>query len=160
VDARFPTLARDGYTITSPRSDRYNCVAWIARDPHRWWEPALDGGYWPRQVVEEALDAGDLPEYVKLFESWGFRECAGGSLERGMEKIAIYAEGADFQHVAYQRSDGSWSSKLGKLNDVRHHQTRSLAGPSAFEYPPVRLFMARPRRPHELAESETGLLMP
>jgi len=158
IDDRFPTLAHEGYTITSPRDDRYNCVAWIVRDLRRWWEPALDGGYWPRRVSEDELDAGDLPEYRRVFESVGFRECADGSLVEGQEKIAVYADGDSFQHVAYQRSDGSWSSKLGKLNDVRHGDTVCLSGSSPFEYPRVAHYMSRAREPHDLAESESGLI--
>jgi hypothetical protein len=159
VDGLFPTLARAGYTITSPSDDSYNCVAWVARDLRRWWEPALDGGYWPRRVSEDELDAGDLPEYVRLFESLGFRRCADGSVVHGQEKIAIYACVGSFEHVAYQRSDGSWSSKLGKLNDIRHGETDSLSGPGTRGYPPVALYMSRRREPHDLAESESGLLL-
>lgn len=160
VDDHFPTLARGGYRITSPPDDKYNCVAWIARDLRQWWEPALDGGVWHRDVSEEELDAGDLAEYLALFRSWGFIECAHGDLEGGVEKIAIYATGEQFAHVAYQRSGGDWSSKLGKLNDVRHECVASLSGRGAHEYPPARLFMARRREVHDLAESGSGLLLP
>jgi hypothetical protein len=160
IDDHFPTLARDGYKITSPRDDNYNCVAWIARDLCQWWEPGLDGGFWPRDVSEEELDAGDLAEYLTLFRSWGFIKCPDGELEDGIEKIAIHARDEQFAHVAYQRSDGEWSSKLGKLNDVRHECVASLSGCGAYEYPPARLFMARQREVHEPADSGFGLLLP
>jgi hypothetical protein len=160
IDDHFPTLARDGYRITSPRDDCYNCVAWIARDLLRWWEPGLDGGFWPRAVSDEDLDAGDLAEYVAVFESWGFERCPDGDLEDGTEKIAIYAANGEFAHVAYQRGDGAWSSKLGKLNDVRHERAVSLSGSGGGGYVPVCLFMARRRKVHELADSSTGLILP
>jgi hypothetical protein len=160
IDDRFPTLARDGYKITSPRDDTHNCVGWIARDLGQWWEPCLDGGTWFREVSEADLDAGDLAEYLALFREWGFEECGDGELVDGVEKIAVYAAESEFAHVAYQRVDGEWSSKLGKLNDVRHECVASLSGPGAFEYPVVRLFMVRPREAHALANSESGLLLP
>jgi hypothetical protein len=159
IDDRFPTLARDGYQITSPRDDEYNCVAWIARERGQWWEPALDGAYWPRQVEEADLKDGDLSEYLYVFGLMGFTICEDDELEVGMEKIAIFGSASDFAHVAYQRVDGEWSSKLGKLNDVRHECAASLSGPGGCEYDPICLFMSRPREPHELADSAAGLIL-
>jgi hypothetical protein len=159
IDDHFPTLARDGYRITSPRDDRYNCVAWIARDHRQWWEPAFDGGFWPRNVTEEDLWEGDLSEYIELFESWGYRPCDDGELEEGVEKIAIHATESEFEHVAYQRPDGAWSSKLGLINDVRYECVASLSGDAPTEYASARIFMARERKPHDVADSESGLLL-
>lgn len=160
IDDHFPNLAADGYRITSPGDDSYNCVAWVARDLSRWWEPAFDGAFWPREVNESELEDGDLDEYLEVFRAMGFKLCGSAALEHGAEKIAIFANGSDFQHVAYQRSDGEWSSKLGSLNDVRHRNCESLSGSGAREYPKVAVYMARRREPHHLAESETGLLTP
>ena len=120
----------------------------------------MDGGYWPRAISEEELESGDLPEYERVFTELGFERCANGALVAGVEKIAIYANGDDFAHVAYQRRDGSWSSKLGKLNDIRHDDATSVSGRNAMEYPAIQFFMARPRQRHELADSEVGLLLP
>lgn len=150
VEAWFPKLPADGYRITSRRDDSYNCVAWIARDIRRWWEPDIDGCYWPHSLG----DGYRLADYLALFESLGFVRCPDGSLEDGREKIAIYATANDFEHVAFQRSDGEWSSKLGPLNDIRHAQTDSLVG----RYPPVAIYMARVREEHPVADSESGLI--
>ena len=160
VSERFPTLARDGYQITSPRDRHYNCVAWALRDRSNWWEPALDGAYWPRDVSDDELEDGDLPEYERVFRALGFERCADGNLVAGFEKIAVYANNDDFAHVAYQRPDGSWSSKLGKLNDIRHDDAKSVSGSTSTEYPGIQFFMTRQRQPHELADSESGLLLP
>jgi hypothetical protein len=165
IDAAFPTLQRDGYTVTSPNTDRYNCVAWVVRDKEKWWEPALDGAFWPRVVADADLDVDDdLHEYTYMFGSLGFEECGDGALEDGVEKIALYAKetdiGASFDHVAFQTSDGKWSSKLGKLNDIRHANPTSVSGDGFQEYAPVALFMKRPRQPHDLADLPTGLLLP
>lgn len=88
----------------------------------------------------------------------GFSPCTDASLEEGIEKIAIYGDSEDFDHVAFQRSDGRWSSKLGELNDISHTETSLLAGPGLFEYEPVVILMKRTRQPHDLAE--TGLILP
>lgn len=154
VEDRFPKLLRCGYAITSPRADTYNCVAWIARDIQRWWEPDVDGLYWPAD-----LGPGDgLADYIRLFERLGFESCATPALEDGEEKIAVYGANRAFEHVAFQREDGTWSSKLGELSDIRHDHLDSIAGNGPFEYSGVVFFMRRAREPHPLAE--TGLLLP
>src|SRR4051794_25467095 len=93
IQAWFPKLAADGYRITSPRDDSYNCVAWIARDIRRWWEPDIDGCYWPPDLG----DGYGLDDYLALFEFLGFARCSDGSLEEGHEKIAVYARNDEFE---------------------------------------------------------------
>lgn len=154
IEDRFPKLIREGYSLTSTSTDAYNCVAWIARDIRRWWSPEdVDGYFWPWRDRDDTL-----PEYLRLFEHCGFHECTSGTLEHEYEKIAIFAAGEDFDHVAFQREDGCWSSKLGELGDITHQTLSSLAGPGFFEYAHVALFMRRVRQPHPLAH--TGLLLP
>lgn len=158
VEERLPKLARDGYRITSPRDDNYNCVAWVVRDVRHWWGPGVDGFFWPRNVGDDFADDGDLHEYVAAFSAAGFETCSDGVLEIGFEKIAVYSDGEYFEHVAYQCADGEWSSKLGALNDIRHASAESLCGPGLHEYSPIQLFMRRVRQEHPLAE--TGLILP
>lgn len=153
IEARFPKLPRDGYRVTSPPDDAYNCVAWIARDTQRWWAPGVDGYYWP----EELGDGDSLMDFVRLFEHLGFSQSPGGAREDGVEKIAIYGAGREFDHVAFQREDGTWSSKLGQLGDVKHDTIASIQGTGPFEYGPVIVYMKRGRQPHPLAE--TGLIL-
>jgi hypothetical protein len=158
---RFPALRADSFRITSQKDDKYNCVAWIARDTSKWWEPAVDGYYWPRNIDPDDLDPDDdLNEYMRTFSELGFVECGSGELEAGVEKIAIFASDSSFEHVAYQAPDGLWSSKLGILNDIRHNSPDDLVGPPPGAYANVTTFMARPRQPHDLADSATGLLLP
>lgn len=154
VEARFPKLVRDGYRLTSSGIDRYNCVAWVARDIRRWWARG-DGFHWPVPDADDSVSG-----HIRVFQHLGFRQCADGKLQAGVEKIAVYGTGDSFDHVAFQRCDGRWSSKLGELSDVRHDRVESIHGTGYFEYGPVVTFMSRPREPHELADSDTGLLMP
>jgi hypothetical protein len=58
-----------------------------------------------------------------------YQVCSDGGLEPGVEKVAIYVD--DFgipQHVARQLPDGTWTSKLGKGEDIGHVSPESLAG--------------------------------
>lgn len=61
-------------------------------------------------------------------------------MEVGFEKIALYAKGNEFMHVARQSPNGKWSSKLGRLEDVEHDSLEVLEG-DAYGYP--KLFMRR-----------------
>jgi hypothetical protein len=49
---------------------------------------------------------------------------------------------------------------MGPYNDIRHQLLDDPIGPPPGGYTRVVTFMARPREPHELAESRTGLLLP
>jgi hypothetical protein len=154
VEARFPKLAQDGYRVTSRGIDTYNCVAWIARDIRRWWARG-DGFHWPVPAADDSLQG-----HIVVFEHLGFCRCDDGDLEEGIEKIAVYGSDESFEHVAFQRPDGKWSSKLGELSDIRHDRLESIQGTGVFEYGRVVAYMRRSREPHELADSDTGLLTP
>lgn len=153
IEDRFPKLVAEGYGLTSVPTDAYNCVAWVARDIAQWWGPGVDGYYWPFPSQDDSLTS-----FITLFRSLGFEECPDGTLEADIEKIAIYGNDDEFEHVAFQRNDGSWSSKLGELGDIRHDRVDSIAGPGFFEYSNVVAYMRRSREPHPLAEQ--GLILP
>ncbi len=153
VEDRFPKLVTDGYGLTSPPTDQYNCVAWVARDVGQWWAPGVDGYHWPLVSHDDSL-----ANFIELFRSLGFDECIDRSLEPGIEKIAVYGSGDEFEHVAFQRTDGTWSSKLGELGDIRHDRVDSIVGAGFFEYSMVVTYMRRTREPHPLAER--GLILP
>ena len=88
IENDFPKLPGSGYSVTSPKSNLYNCIAWAARDAQRWWWPdLLDVYYWPSGVQrEETLDA-----VIRVFESLGYSITHSRARRRGFEKIAIYA---------------------------------------------------------------------
>jgi len=156
IEDRFPKLADDGYRQTSPATDVYNCVAWTVRRTNSWLSPEpVDGYEWPRDVLGDGTSLGD---YQRFFELAGFSMCCCDCLEVGLEKLALYGEQHEFDHVAFQRRDGTWSSKLGELGDIQHDRLASLERPGGLGFAPVVLYMGRPRQPHQLAE--TGLLLP
>ncbi len=71
IEQSFPNLQRCGYSVTSPATLDYNCIAWAANDTEAWWEPdPLDLSYWPLGIPRSyTLDAyiGHAKHSVTLF---------------------------------------------------------------------------------------------
>jgi hypothetical protein len=156
LEATFPGLAKGNYSITSPRSKRYNCIAFAAGDTTNWWwpGPSSELEYWPANVPSvETLDA-----FRDLFTSLGYVECQTEDVEAGLEKIAVYAgDNNDPRHSARQLPHGRWTSKLGLLEDIEH-ELRDLEGT---EYGRVVLVMKRqvsaPASPQSREGNSSGL---
>jgi hypothetical protein len=72
--------------------------------------------------------------FLKAFESVGYVRCKNGKLEKGFEKIALFAKkatsGLEPTHAARQLPDGKWTSKLGKLEDIEHNKPSHVSGPA------------------------------
>jgi hypothetical protein len=126
----FPKLASTPHRMTSPYDPKYNCIAWAAGDPRRWWEP--DEGedcYWPPDAPREY----SLDGYLQAFESIGFSRWDSSDLEPGFEKVASFANETSPTHASKQLGDGNWSSKLGVFEDIEH-VLEALAGDDSEEY--------------------------
>ena len=127
LERLFPNLGKGEYEITSPALRRYNCIAWAAGEESRWWEPGLPFGgyYWPPDAPQENTEQG----WAQAFATLGYGPCDGGEHEDGVEKVAIYAapDGTP-THMARQLPTGEWTSKLGRLEDIRHSTPNSLTG--------------------------------
>ncbi len=133
----FPKLKGGNHRVTSPRDCAYNCVAWAAGKTDAWWDHLF--GYWPNNASRD----GSIAAYADMFASLGFELCATPQYEQGFEKIAIYGgDGGQFTHVARQLSSGLWTSKLGSLEDIEHHDLASISVPDYGR--PVR-FLRRPK---------------
>lgn len=140
IERLFPALLFERYEVTSPPSNRYNCVAWaVAADERKWWEPDPNGQYyWPHGVPRERTVEG----YIRAFECLGFTRCEDGTVEKGYEKVAIYVHPhGQPTHVARQLPNGQWTSKLGRLEDVEH---RTLEGLRGVQYGNPRVVLRRP----------------
>jgi len=122
----FPKLADEGYSITSPTSTSYNCVAWAAGEDHRWWEPdPMAVYYWPEGLAREDT----LDSYVQALKSLAYEICEGWSYEAGFDKVAIYVdETGQAVHVARQLKNGRWTSKMTYFEDIEHATPESLTG--------------------------------
>lgn len=141
LEAIFPQLVPQHYRITSPISKRYNCVAWAAGDEGKWWWPG-DGSnesYWPPSAPQEE----SLAAFVAAFASLDYKSCTDSSLESEFERIAIFVdENGVPTHVARQLDNGSWTSKIGELEDIEHR----LSDLEGSAYGTVAQIMKRARR--------------
>lgn len=131
--ASFPGLAESPYQLTSPPTDKYNCVAWAAGDEDYWWWP---GRFWP----QDAPSAVTKVAFVKAFVGRGYEECDGPALEEGFEKICFFTKLGRPTHACRQLPDGSWTSKLGQGVDISHQ----LDGLRGTKYGKPTIFMRRP----------------
>lgn len=122
----FPGLRGVSYEITSPAQPDYNCIAWAAGDDSRWWWPdEFHQYYWP----EPAPRLSTLGAFAEAFRTLGFEVCEDSTSELGWEKIAIFASPDGMPtHAARQLPDGTWTSKLGNLEDIKHRDLRHVGG--------------------------------
>jgi hypothetical protein len=126
IAKEFPRLKGTGFFVTSPETPQYNCIAWAAGDDSRWWWPiASPAVFWPANIPRrEQLDA-----FVAAFATLGYVPCDDGELEKGFEKVALFADrNGKPTHAARQTENGSWTSKLGPHEDIRHNTISGLVG--------------------------------
>jgi hypothetical protein len=138
LEGDFPHLARSPYTVTSPSTPEYNCIAWAAGETERWWWPVAGFfAYWPPTIpLQETLDA-----FIKAFSTLGFIPCEDPHIEHGHEKIALYVdENGKPTHAARQLPNGRWTSKLGQSQDIEHE----LEGITGSVYGSVAQVLKRP----------------
>jgi hypothetical protein len=81
--------------------------------------------YWPPGIPRVV----SIDIFARAFGSLGYVLCDTAALEVGFEKIAIYADQRDRPtHVARQLANGTWTSKLGLLEDIEHIAPGELNG--------------------------------
>ena len=137
---RFREMSR---RTTTRRDVKYNCIAFAAGDTtQRWWPPVPTVQrfyYWPAGIpVEETLDA-----FMSAFASLGYTPCSSPNLEPRIEKVAFFVKPNGVPgHVAIQRENGMWHSKLGDLEDIEHN----LRDLECATYGTVQAYMQRTRR--------------
>lgn len=121
----FPYAESEGYSEQSPQNAEYNCIAWAAEDAENFWWPNSDNSYWP----ESAPEALNIAAFVEAYRTVGYDLCDNDQLESEFDKIAIYADGGMPTHAARQLTNGRWTSKLGRDEDIEHHTLHALEGP-------------------------------
>lgn len=80
--------------------------------------------YWPIDCV--GLDT--LEAFERLFQHFELEEIVSPEFEDGRIKLALYTMKHVPTHMARQLQDGTWTSKLGGLIDLRH-ELDELEGP-------------------------------
>lgn len=138
---QFPNLIAGEFEVVSEATKQYNCVAWALEDDTKWWDTEPDG-YWPASVSRE----WNLANLLRVFELQGFSLCDNDDLEEEFEKIAVYTrQDGTLTHVARQRPNGVWTSKLGQSVDI-DHLLHGLEDPSpGANYGIARVFLRRLR---------------
>ena len=117
LETRFRNLVCSKYRIVSDVSNSYNCMAWANQDMEKiWWPKDCPDVYWPDKSFDKTPNG-----FVNVFTQKGYEICDNPEHEIGCEKIALYLKYNDVKHVAYQRSDGVWTSKCGEdWHDIEH----------------------------------------
>lgn len=138
----FPGLVASDMAVTSLPTRRYNCIAWAAGDDRHWWEPLPDpfdsSAHWPLGVARTVR----LESYEEAFRTLGYERAANDSLELGIEKVALFVDANGIpKHAARQLGSGSWTSKLGPMEDIRH-ELRQIEGAT---YGTVAVILGRKR---------------
>ena len=142
----LPGLESTQFQITSPRTEAYNCIAWALDNTESSWDPDenADDAYWPSGVPHDVR----IETLKFLFSLEGFNDCEDGLFEAGIEKIALYADGTDFVHVARQLDNGRWTSKLGVDCDIEHELDALVHPPGRsrdWRLGQIAAYMQRPR---------------
>ena len=137
------------YQITSPTTDDYNCIAWALGETHRRWDPlGIVPDHWPDELPRD----DHLTTIQSALRLEGFESCDDEAPEDGFEKIAFFADGSVFKHVARQLSSGRWTSKLGDHCDIEHELEDLVSSRSPhreFRYGQLAGFMRRRRSSDE-----------
>ena len=130
-ESSFPNLNTDTCKITSAATKKYNCLAWAAKETHRWWWPDGQGiYYWPRGIPRQTT----MEAFVLAYATLGFRVCFSNALESSLEKLALYGHERGGTvvptHAALQLENGAWTSKLGICEDIEHTTADAVGGPA------------------------------
>ncbi len=113
----FPRLGKS-YEVLSAGTSSYNCIAWSLGITNDW--------VWPGNTMQ-AFD--------KLNTKHGFHKMSklDYQMQPGVEKVVLYGKTVNGRtvvtHQARQMTDGTWTSKLGKMAVIRHANPDSLDGP-------------------------------
>lgn len=113
---QFPNSIIEPFSITSPETSQYNCVAWVLGDTEHWWEADEDYLWLDNLNFDNTLST-----MQSFFQNFGFEAVNKTNFKNGIEKIALFSEdGIYCSHVAKQISPKLWTSKLGISYDVSH----------------------------------------
>jgi len=136
----FPKIRKANNDVTSDIDATYNCIAFAAGVTNRkFWPGYHPDYYWPPTIPR----LPNIDSFIKLYESYGYAQCADGAFRAGYEKVAIYAtKDGSPQHAAKQIGPNRWASKLGDSYDIEH----ATAAVSGGMYGEMVAFLERPLR--------------
>jgi len=139
IKGSFPSMSEENIKITSPVSNKYNCIAWVyGRNDINYWPDDFDMSddyKWPDGIKR----GNNIDSFINLYKSIGYEICKDGKLEQDYEKICIYEKDNLPKHAAKQIPNGNWSSKLGEYFDVEHTESALSGG----RYGDISIYMKR-----------------
>lgn len=136
----WPNLVKKSFRKTSDWSADYNCVSWALGIISKRIDSGGNSYEWPSDLSK----GHTLDYYAKLYQRYGYEKCDNRDLEKDIEKIALFEdEYGLFKHVALQKKDGFWTSKMGDLEDIEHKTIKAISGKT---YGEVKIYMCRKRK--------------
>lgn len=137
VEQHFPNLKIvENFIFTSDPTDDYNCVAWAIEKEDEWIQ-------FPPYNSQNSYE-DSVQSYIEYFTELGFEITDNTKLEEEFDKIALYTNDInEFTHVARQKPNGMWASKIGNWEDIEHTTLDALAGGS---YGNPKVYMCRAKR--------------
>ena len=172
----FPGLETDThFSIQSPETPEYNCIAWAMGFDDRWVDHSSDFDisrkkWWPDGVARDFK-----PEtLIEAFRQLRFVECEDDCIEEGFDKVALYkisplidpftgiiVADEGWTHAARIIANGVYHSKIGGLFDIYHRNGDLFKGTS---YGEIYQYMKRRKEDFEITEiiknKETSIDMP
>jgi hypothetical protein len=138
----FPKLSPTQFSVSSPETTDYNCIAHAAGESDRfWWPFGPPHYYWPPAVPRELT----LASFIAAYATIGYEPCTSFKAEKGFEKVVIYTDQQGIPtHAARLLDDAKWSSKLGESFDIEH---KTLGGLSGTLYGDPKQPLRRPKPP-------------
>lgn len=143
----FPKLKSDPhFSITSPLTDVYNCIAFAMGTQEMWIACANPNGtfaWWP-PTVERTMNPQSL---INAFAYMGFQQCDNPLPEEGYDKVVLYKTFAEdiqeyeWTHAAKVFSDNELHSKVGSYKDIHHRDGDIFEGT---DYGQEYAYMKRP----------------
>jgi hypothetical protein len=119
IQTVFPGLCDTSWSVTSPASESCNCIAWAAGDAANWWwpDPTDPRATWPAGVRW----GQEVADFVSALATLGYEITEQKELEAGFERVALFVDTDSIvTHAARQLPSGTWTSKLGRAEDIEH----------------------------------------
>jgi hypothetical protein len=115
---------------TAPLPKGYNCIAFAAGHTDKAWWPHLTNKvfFWPPHLKREFPGVETQENFIQVFQWKGYTKCNNGQPFKGIEKIVIFLLNGRPTHAARQLESGLWTSKCGRLEDIRHETLAAVEG--------------------------------
>lgn len=114
----FPNLATDtSFSLTSPCTPIYNCIAWAMGFTDRWVDHyAAPGHWWPNGVIKNDTCQALITAFITL----GFEQTDDYNYDSKYDKVVLYGHKGKWRHASKILEDNTEHSKFGEYWDGTH----------------------------------------